>query len=159
VVDNYLSETLGGSSPHWRRQLPELFFGVVRRLRHHAAEAAAEFDLSFLQARALFRLEQPTATGTLAEQLGLDRSNVTSVVDRLEDRGLVTRQTHPGDRRVKLLVLTDAGRATRAAIDERIFETVTLFEALSEEDQRALAGLLSKLLERADPAASAPVVP
>jgi DNA-binding MarR family transcriptional regulator len=158
VDDNYLSETLGGPSPHWRRQLPELFYGVVRRLRHHASEAAADFDLSFLQSRALRRLEQPMATGTLAEQLGLDRSNVTGVVDRLEERGLITRQPHPGDRRVKLVVLTDAGRATRAAIDERIFATVTLFEALSEEDQRDLAGLLSKLLERADAGASAPVV-
>lgn len=157
MVDNYLSETQGTPSPPWRSQLPELFFGVVRRLRHHASEAAAEFDLSFLQSRALWRLEQPMATGTLAEQMGLDRSNVTSVVDRLEERGLVTREAHPGDRRVKLLVLTDAGRATRAAIDERIFATVTLFEALSEEDQRELAGLLSKLLERADAGAAAPV--
>ena len=127
-------------------------------LRGFASEAAADFDLSFLQARALRRLEQPMATGTLAEQLGLDRSNVTGVIDRLEERGLITRQPHPGDRRVKLVVLTDAGRATRAAIDERIFATVTLFEALSEEDQRDLAGLLSKLLERADAGASAPVV-
>ena len=155
--DNYPSEAPGTPSAPWRSQLPELFFGVVRRLRHHAAEAAAEFDLSFLQSRALKRLEQPMATGTLAEQLGLDRSNVTSVVDRLEERGLVTREAHPGDRRVKLLVLTDAGRATRAAIDDRIFATVTLFEVLSEEDQRELAGLLSKLLERADAGAAAPV--
>ena len=157
--DNYHSETLSGPDLQWRRQLPELFFGVVRRLRHHAAEAAADFDLSFLQARALRRLEEPMATGNLAEQLGLDRSNVTSVVDRLEERGLITRQAHPGDRRVKLLVLTDAGRATRAAIDERIFATVTVFEALSEEDQRDLAGLLSKLLERADAGDPTPAVP
>jgi len=157
VNDNYSSEPPGGPEP--QRQLPELFFRVVRRLRHHAAEAAAEFDLSFQQSRALWRLEEPMATGTLAEQMGLDRSNVTSVVDRLEERGLVTRQPHPADRRVKLLVLTDAGRATRAAIDERIFATVTLFEALSEADQLELAGLLSKLLDRADADASASVAP
>ncbi len=157
--DNYFSEGHAGSEPQWRRQLPELFYGVVRRLRQTASEAAADFELSFLQSRALRRLEEPMATGTLAEQLGLDRSNVTSVVDRLEERGLITRQPHPGDRRIKLLALTEAGRATRAAIDERIFATVTLFEALSEEDQRALAGLLSKLLERADAGQPAPAVP
>ena len=152
--DNYLRE--GPADPEaWRRQLPELFFGVVRLLRHHASEAAADHGLSFLQSRALRRLEEPMATGTLAEQLGLDRSNVTSVVDRLEERGLVTRQAHPVDRRVKLLALTDAGRATRAAIDEQTFATVTLFDSLSDDDQRDLAALLAKLLERADAGAAA----
>jgi DNA-binding MarR family transcriptional regulator len=146
VIDNYLSDPRSDRS---RRHLAELCFGVVRRLRSHAAELAGEFDLSFLQSRALWRLERPLPTGALAEQLGLDRSNVTSVVDRLEAGGLVTREAHPDDRRVKLLTLTAAGRAVRAAIDERIFSTVTLFDALTVDEQAQLAALLSTILERA----------
>jgi DNA-binding MarR family transcriptional regulator len=155
VIDNYLSGPRAGRS---RRQLAELCFGVVRRLRSHAAELAGEFGLSFLQSRALWRLEQPLATGALAEQLGLDRSNVTSIVDRLESGGFVTREAHPEDRRVKLLTLTPAGRAVRAALDERIFTTVTLFDALTEDEQAQLSALLSTILERAasEPAPAAP---
>jgi len=160
-MHNHPSETSPPApSPKARRQLADLCFAVVRPLRHHAAELAAEFDLSFLQSRALWRLEQPLATGALAEQLGLDPSNITGVVDRLEARGLIERQPHADDRRIKLLALTRAGRAIRADLDERIFTTVTLFEALSDAEQRQLAALLTKILERAEAADQlAPVAP
>ncbi len=131
--------------PESPRQLADQLFAVVRRLRQHATELAADYDLSFLQLRALWRLEQPLPTGTLAEQLGLDRSNVTSVVDGLEGRGLVTRQPHHEDRRVKLLVLTDAGRLTRAALDERMFATLTVFDDLTGPERRQLVALLAKI--------------
>lgn len=148
--DNYLD-----SGPAARRQLTEQAFAVLRRLRHHASEVAGDVGLSFLQARALWRLEQPVPTGELAEGLGLDRSNVTSVVDRLEERGLVARRPHPDDRRVKLIALTEAGRATRAALDERLHATVTVFDSLTEAEQRQLGALLAKVLEERTPAATA----
>jgi len=70
---------------------------------------------------------------------------VTSVVDGLEARGLVTRQPRPDDRRVKLLVLTEAGLVTRAAIDERMFATLTVFDDLTGDERRQLVVLLAKL--------------
>jgi DNA-binding MarR family transcriptional regulator len=151
VIDNYLPEP--GTAPS-RRQLAELCFGVVRRLRSDAAELAGEFDLSFLQLRALWRLGEPLPTGTLADQLGLDPSNVTHIVDGLEARGLVTREAHREDRRVKLLTLTAAGRSVRAALDERLFTTATVFETLTEDEQTELARLLAKILEAVAPTAA-----
>ncbi len=144
-MDNYQRGAEAVAPAESPRQLADQLFAVVRRLRQHATELAADYDLSFLQLRALWRLEQPLATGTLAEQLGLDRSNVTSVVDGLEVRGLVTRQPHPEDRRVKLLVLTDPGRVTRAAIDERMFATLTVFDDLTGAERRELVALLAKI--------------
>lgn len=47
---------------------------------------------------------------TLAGTIGLDTSTVGGVIDRLEARGLLRRNASPGDRRVRLLILTDAGR-------------------------------------------------
>lgn len=46
----------------------------------------------------------------VAELLGLGLPNVTGLVDRLEERGLVERRRDPDDRRVVRVRLTDLGR-------------------------------------------------
>src|SRR5581483_11979770 len=51
----------------------------------------------------------PTPMSRLAEVLNCEASNLTGLVDKLENRGLVERQPDPGDRRVRLLALTEAG--------------------------------------------------
>jgi len=60
----------------------------------------------------------------LAQRLGCDASNVTSLVDKLETRGLVERRASEHDRRVKSLVMTRPGsrcisRRTNASISRR----------------------------------------
>ena len=47
----------------------------------------------------------------LAGAIGFDTSTIAGVIDRLEARGLMLRSASPDDRRVRLLALTDAGRA------------------------------------------------
>ena len=46
----------------------------------------------------------------LSRQLLTHRSNITGLVDRLEERGLVARHDEPGDRRSYRVVLSPAGR-------------------------------------------------
>jgi DNA-binding MarR family transcriptional regulator len=46
---------------------------------------------------------------TLARTIGFDTSTIGSVIDRLESRGLMQRNAHPEDRRVRLLTLTPEG--------------------------------------------------
>lgn len=48
---------------------------------------------------------------TLASTIGFDTSTIGGVIDRLERRGLIERQTSPTDRRVRLLHVTPAGIA------------------------------------------------
>jgi DNA-binding MarR family transcriptional regulator len=151
VIDEQSEAAPSPSTPRSRRQLAERLFAVVRRLRSRSAELAGDFGLSVLQVRALWRLEDPLPTGELAERLGLDPSNITGVVDRLESLGLVTRKSQPEDRRVKLLTLTEAGRRVRSHLDERLFATFTLFDCLSDDEQQALEALLTKVLVAADP--------
>ncbi|UGT69302.1 MarR family transcriptional regulator [Nocardia gipuzkoensis] len=45
--------------------------------------------------------------------LGCDKTNVTGMVDRLERRGLLVRETDPRDRRVTRAVATEQGSAVR----------------------------------------------
>jgi DNA-binding MarR family transcriptional regulator len=48
----------------------------------------------------------------LGAALGIDRSTVVAIIDRLEERGLVARDAAPNDRRSHALRLSDRGVAT-----------------------------------------------
>ena len=75
---------------------------------------AQEFELAPQQMIALRMLGAgPRKMSDLAHALFCDNSNVTGIVDRLEERGLVRREAAEGDRRVKLLVLTEEGERMR----------------------------------------------
>jgi len=110
---------------------------------------AAEFDLSPAQCHVLHLIEpgKPLPMGRLAETLACDASNVTGLVDRLESRGLVKRQSSPGDRRQKVLGLTAAGVRLRTVVRERLQKPPESLARLSAEDQRALVRILRHLLD------------
>lgn len=88
----------------------------------------------------------PTTQLALGEQLGLDKTAVTSVLDRLEGAALILRRPAPGDRRVRYPEATEAGRAIAARIRVRVeqAEAVAL-TGLNEEERSQLALLLTRL--------------
>ena len=57
---------------------------------------------------------------TLARTIGFDTSTITGVIDRLESRGMMQRDASPGDRRVRLLTLTDSGRELLLAVQPAV---------------------------------------
>ena len=116
-------------------------FGSQRR---RFLAIAQEFDLAPQQMGALKHLAEPMPMSELAGALMCDSSNVTGIVDRLEDRGLVERRPAPGDRRVKLLVLTDEGQRVRGELVKRMSEPPPALAALSLKDQRALRDILRR---------------
>ena len=63
------------------------------------------------------------ATGIeLAEYLGVSKQAISKMVDSLENSGYVTRQTHPTDKRGKIIVLTERGLAVMKAKEEIVAE-------------------------------------
>ncbi|MGI9033270.1 MAG: MarR family winged helix-turn-helix transcriptional regulator [Acidimicrobiales bacterium] len=121
-----------------------LLFQLTTDLRQRFADRAADCDLSLAQGLALRHLDQPLPMRELAQQLCCDASNVTGIVDRLEERGLVERWVDPGDRRVKQLVLTRAGRAVRQRLYDAFVVDLPLVDELSAPDRRRLVGLLRR---------------
>ncbi len=87
----------------------------------------------------------------LAAQTSLSPSGLTRSVDRLQQQGLVTRQTCPEDRRGAFAVLTDEGRALMARlIPEHLAHIDAILDTLfspDEEDQ--LASSLRRLRDYA----------
>jgi MarR family transcriptional regulator, organic hydroperoxide resistance regulator len=109
---------------------------------------AQQFDLSPQQLKMIRALapgvELPM--NALAEALHCDASNVTGIVDRLEERALIERRPDPADRRVRRLAITAKGADLRERMLSRLFEPPAAIERLSVDEQRTLHVLLRKAL-------------
>ena len=82
----------------------------------------------------------------LGNALGIDRSTVVAVIDRLEDRGLVARQRAPHDRRSHALRLSDSGKTTLRRLTERVrAHERQITRHLSADDQARLIELLRRV--------------
>jgi MarR family transcriptional regulator, organic hydroperoxide resistance regulator len=53
---------------------------------------------------------------SLAHALGLDKTTLTSLLDRMENRGFITRCLDTHDRRARIPVLTDTGRSVQCKV-------------------------------------------
>lgn len=87
-------------------------------------------------------LSQLAASGdsTIAElhrALAHRRSTLTSILDRLAERQLITRESDPNDRRSFVVRLTKKGRAIAARV----------LHGLSSIEERALKGVTNQQLE------------
>mgnify|MGYP002404221193 CR=1 FL=1 len=109
--------------------------------------AAAELELHPAQAGALLQLDSPLPMHELATLLVCDNSNVTGLVDRLEARGLVARESSSDDRRVKHVVLTPAGRRLREQLIGRVAQPPAGLGRLSSTEQRQLRDLLRRVVD------------
>jgi DNA-binding MarR family transcriptional regulator len=146
----------------WARTRPDLDFEPVAlitrlaRIRRHIDRELQpvfeRFGLSpstFEALVTLMRIAGDTGVSQkrLADEIGVTPGTISIRVDRLVDEGLAERRSDPGSKRNSLVALTDQGR--------ELFERVApahlanerrLLASLSDEDRRALAGLLRKLL-------------
>jgi MarR family transcriptional regulator, organic hydroperoxide resistance regulator len=122
----------------------ELFISQRPRLKM----ITGELHLSPPQALALHHLdpERPVTMGELAGELCYDNSNVTGIVDRLEERGYVERRPDPRDRRAKRLQVTAAGARARRRLLARMAEPPEALADLEPGDQLALRDLLLRAL-------------
>lgn len=117
---------------------------------------AREFDLRPSTFAALRALEQPRTMGELARVLHCDNSNVTGIVDSLEDKTLAVRKPSEIDRRIKVVELSGQGEVLLKRLKREVAKPPAWVEALSSEDQEALHQILERAVE-AHPPASPPV--
>ena len=86
---------------------------------------------------------------TLVERLGCVRSNVTGLIDRLQEDRLVRRVDHPEDRRMLFAELTDEGKALITAAKPRYDAAVErVFVGLDQDQRETLGELLRALSHR-----------
>ena len=116
--------------------------------KQQVVAAAAEFGLTSVQALTLLTIKQrdQRSMSEFCKLYECDASNITGIVDGLEQKGLVSRQAHPQDRRVKIIRLETAGHNLQKKLISRIAESSPhLFQGLSQKEIQQLATLIKKI--------------
>ena len=134
--------------PSMRDRVPFLLFRASQASLLLANQMLADIGLCARQAGILTMVTelQPMTQKTLADALGIDRTTMVSLLDDLEDKGYVTRQRHPRDRRAFLVHPTESGLAAKAAAVQILNRQQRRFLApLTPAERRQLAGLLTRL--------------
>ncbi len=131
-----------------------MFWGIMRLMEDLKGGRRHDEQLSAARMRLLVRLvidrrmgrEEGLAPSGLSDFLGVSRNTVSSLLNGLEEQGLIERHLHPTDRRQFLIRITPAGedlvhqRAPAFATYVR-----NLLSALSQEERQTLELLLGKL--------------
>ena len=101
------------------------------------------------QGRILYVLwqEEHVPISALVRGTGLAKNTLTAMLARMEEQGLVTRETSPQDRRQVLVALTGKAMGLQAPYEQVSEEMNRLFyQGLTQEDAALLDSLLDKIL-------------
>jgi DNA-binding MarR family transcriptional regulator len=121
---------------------------AFRRFFRKAVGSEAQFNV-LMVLQAAEEAGEDLNQNDLSNRLMIDKSNVTGLIDRMEDQDLVRRNTVPGDRRSYHITLTPQGRELVQQVQGPYIEKV--HQAMSEftaDEQEELTRLTSKLRER-----------
>jgi DNA-binding MarR family transcriptional regulator len=122
-----------------------------RLLKHTDSVFKETLGISHTQLGVLFILEKKPGAmlRDVSEELGINASAVTALIDRMEDAGLVRRQPSDEDGRAALLFAT-AGALAKAAAARPILARMNarLTQDFSERDVATVARFLKAILER-----------
>jgi len=127
------------------RDVCTLVHQFAQRLDTHARHVGDELGITAAQVVALRELSDPITARELATRMFCEPSNVTFILDRLEQQGMIERRPHPTDRRAKQIVLTPSGRRRRADVLTRM-RTQSPLTALTDAEQESLRALLRTLV-------------
>ncbi|MFF2625855.1 MarR family winged helix-turn-helix transcriptional regulator [Kitasatospora griseola] len=129
-------------------EVVDLMARLVGLFHREYEEAAAARSLTGAQAKVLALLRRgPMPMRHIAQTLSCEPSNVTGIVDRLENRGFVTRESDPQDRRVKLVVATDTGLSASSELRESLNFAREPLAALEASERAQLRDLLRRMLD------------
>lgn len=111
-------------------------------------EEAFKFDSTMVLGFALLSLDpkKGTPSTSLGPKMGMEPTSLSRTLKKLEERGMITRESHPGDGRSVLISLTEDGLKMRN-VSKRV--VLTFYEAIeneiSEEELKTFFDVLHKI--------------
>ncbi len=125
------------------------------QMKKRAREFFAEYGITGVQFNLmeLLRCQADEGTGLtqadLSRMMLVNRANITSLIDRMENSNLVMRTSVPGDRRFNAIMLTAHGRKVLLDVEEKYqTEVAKIMSPLSAEEQRQMMNMLERLREK-----------
>jgi DNA-binding MarR family transcriptional regulator len=134
-------------TPDTAAELADALTRAMKRIRRQTMHRLEPYGITPAQARALRTLahapgcesRETMRLSELADRLHIAPRSATTVVDALEEAGLVARTPDPADRRAVRVVLTEAGRAALDRIDQVRHEVAQeYFGPISPAEQESL---------------------
>src|SRR2546422_6792565 len=120
-------------------------FRTLERLATRSIESS-EVGLSDFAVLEMLLHKGPQPVNEIGRRIELTSGAITTAVDRLECRGLVTREAHPSDRRARIVRLTAAGEKQAAKVftgHKAAMDSAA--SGLSKTERATLIQLLKKL--------------
>ncbi|WP_210526706.1 MarR family winged helix-turn-helix transcriptional regulator [Rubellimicrobium arenae] len=128
------------------------FSVLARQWRRTVERQLAQVGLSDASWRPLIHLAESGDGITqkdLAIRVGVDDSSLVRLLDILERKGLLVRQVGQGDRRVRLILLTEAGREEVARIRRLLaVAEAELLSGLSDQEIESMLGGFDRIRQR-----------
>src|SRR6266581_1986192 len=118
---------------------------TLARLATRSIESS-EVCLSDFAVMEMLLHKGPQPVNEIGRRIELTSGAITTAVDRLESRGLVTREAHPSDRRARIVRLTARGKEQAAKVFASHKTAMDLAASgLSKTERATLIQLLKKL--------------
>lgn len=120
--------------------------GIFASRRFHEAIGAIDLHPGWFLVLNVVDATEGRSQQEIAEAIEVPPSRMVAIVDELEERGLIERRPHPGDRRIRALYLTAKGR--RALLKGRQIareHEQRMTKGMSSEEHRRLVELLQKM--------------
>jgi len=139
-----------------RDRVPFLLYRAAEASHRLANVMLASISLTARQVGILTLVIErgPMTQKALGDDLQVDRTSMTELIDDLEARGLVVRQRNAADRRSFLIHATRQGlQAKEEAIRILDEQQAAFLRPLAAKERRILADLLHRLYAPHDPAA------
>ena len=131
------------------KELEQSYLVLVEFLmlaKRRIIESAGEYGLTGMQAMTIFLLDRPRPMNSFGKIYNCDPSNVTGIIDGLEDKGLVKRFENPKDRRIKMVEVCAEGVAIRADLLTQLTGPDSyMLRNLSSAEIEQFIGLVAKI--------------
>jgi DNA-binding MarR family transcriptional regulator len=128
----------------------ELLAQVCQAYRALSDEFMDRIAMHRAQATLLCRLyvHEGLTQSEIGDQLAVQGATITSILQRMEEAGLVTRRRDMDDNRLVRVNLTDAGRQKERAITEQFLKLEgAVFVGISNRDRALLRRMLHRMLQ------------
>ncbi|OGO77428.1 MAG: MarR family transcriptional regulator [Clostridiales bacterium GWB2_37_7] len=119
------------------RDFNRFYTNILGLLNAHILDS----PYTLTEVRILLEIKRTAActANTLITKLSIDRGYMSRIIKRFESNGLITKESSQMDNRISFLRLTQKGKETMAALENKSDDQVkNLIEHISENDQRKL---------------------